>query len=115
MLQVPANLQKMSSLESEWSSTAWRAVTGLATWPVEQRRRVSAVQGGLGGAPTDGTAGDADAAVNDATWWLRNVDLEVGAGELVCVVGRVGCGKTSLISALLGEGLISQLGCAIRL
>eukprot|EP00891_Asterochloris_glomerata_P006803 jgi/Astpho2/6803/e_gw1.00103.48.1_t len=50
-----------------------------------------------------GTAGDADAAVNDATWWLRNVDLEVGAGELVCVVGRVGCGKTSLISALLGE------------
>lgn len=60
-------------------------------------------QGGLGGAPTDGTAGDADAAVNDATWWLRNVDLEVGAGELVCVVGRVGCGKTSLISALLGE------------
>ena len=79
------------------------------------RRRVSAVQGGLGGAPTDGTAGDADAAVNDATWWLRNVDLEVGAGELVCVVGRVGCGKTSLISALLGEGLISRLGCAIRL
>ncbi len=73
------------------------------------------MQGGLGGAPTDGTAGDADAAVNDATWWLRNVDLEVGAGELVCVVGRVGCGKTSLISALLGEGLTSQLGCAIRL
>ena len=81
-----------------------------AMWTVVLRRGVSAVQGGLGGAPTDGTAGDADAAVNDATWWLRNVDLEVGAGELVCVVGRVGCGKTSLISALLGEGCLSQLG-----
>ena len=39
----------------------------------------------------------------DATWWLREVNMTVGPGELVCVVGRVGSGKSSLIGALLGE------------
>lgn len=39
----------------------------------------------------------------DATWWLRDVNMNVGPGELVCVVGRVGSGKSSLIGALLGE------------
>lgn len=29
--------------------------------------------------------------------------LQVKAGELVCVVGRVGSGKSSLVQALLGE------------
>lgn len=39
----------------------------------------------------------------DATWWLRDVNVTVGPGELVCVVGRVGSGKSSLIGALLGK------------
>ena len=38
----------------------------------------------------------------DATWWLRDVNINVGPGELACVVGRVGSGKSSLIGALLG-------------
>jgi ABC-type hemin transport system ATPase subunit len=29
--------------------------------------------------------------------------VQVGPGELVCVVGRVGSGKSSLVQALLGE------------
>jgi len=38
-----------------------------------------------------------------ASWWLRDVNLQLEPGQLVAVVGRVGSGKSSLISALLGE------------
>ncbi|CAC5389793.1 ABCC1 [Mytilus coruscus] len=34
---------------------------------------------------------------------LKNIDLEVAEGELIAVVGTVGSGKSSLISAFLGE------------
>ncbi|CAL8300312.1 unnamed protein product [Merluccius merluccius] len=34
---------------------------------------------------------------------LKNVSLDIGRGKLVAVVGAVGSGKSSLISALLGE------------
>lgn len=34
---------------------------------------------------------------------LMNIDLSVRKGDLVCVVGRVGSGKSSLLSAILGE------------
>ncbi|XP_069839782.1 multidrug resistance-associated protein 1-like isoform X2 [Dendropsophus ebraccatus] len=34
---------------------------------------------------------------------LRSINLSVQKGSLVAVVGQVGCGKTSLLSALLGE------------
>lgn len=44
-------------------------------------------------------AGDED----QATWELKDINLEVGHGKLVAVVGSVGAGKSSLISALLGE------------
>uniref|UniRef100_A0A672LX45 ABC-type glutathione-S-conjugate transporter n=1 Tax=Sinocyclocheilus grahami TaxID=75366 RepID=A0A672LX45_SINGR len=41
---------------------------------------------------------------------LKNVSLDIKPGRLVAVVGAVGSGKTSLISALLGE-LHSLKGC----
>lgn len=34
---------------------------------------------------------------------LKNINITVKRGKLSAVVGPVGCGKTSLISALLGE------------
>lgn len=34
---------------------------------------------------------------------LRNINLRVQQGQLVAIVGTVGSGKSSLISAVLGE------------
>lgn len=34
---------------------------------------------------------------------LRNVDLKVKKGEFVCVIGDVGSGKSSLLSAIIGD------------
>jgi ATP-binding cassette, subfamily C (CFTR/MRP), member 1 len=34
---------------------------------------------------------------------LKNINLQVPRGSLVAVVGAVGSGKSSLLSALLGE------------
>ena len=38
-----------------------------------------------------------------ACYWLRDIDLDVGPGELVALVGRVGSGKSSVVSAALGN------------
>lgn len=34
---------------------------------------------------------------------LKNLDLEINRGEFVCLIGDVGSGKSSLLSALLGD------------
>lgn len=34
---------------------------------------------------------------------LKNINMKISHGELVAVVGSVGAGKSSLISAFLGE------------
>lgn len=38
-----------------------------------------------------------------ASWWLNDINLRIEPGQLVAIVGRVGCGKSSLVNALLGE------------
>jgi ABC-type lipoprotein export system ATPase subunit len=40
--------------------------------------------------------GDAD----EETWALREVTLEIGRGEYVCMSGPSGCGKSTLLSVL---------------
>ncbi|GAA5116405.1 ATP-binding cassette domain-containing protein [Alloalcanivorax gelatiniphagus] len=45
---------------------------------------------------------------DDGTLGVQGVDLEVGAGELVLLLGQVGSGKSSLLGAL--AGLVSSTG-----
>ena len=37
------------------------------------------------------------------TFTLKSISMKVPSGSLICIVGSVGCGKSSLLSALLGE------------
>lgn len=46
---------------------------------------------------------------------LDHVDLEVAAGDLVCIVGTSGCGKSTLLQLIAGlerpsEGRCSSMG-----
>lgn len=50
----------------------------------------------------------ASAPTTGIAWELKDVDLSVSPGELVCVVGRVGSGKSSLVQAVLGEMEVSK-------
>lgn len=39
---------------------------------------------------------------------LRSLDLKINKGEFVCIVGDVGSGKSSLLSALIGDLLLLE-------
>jgi len=61
---------------------------------------------------TPAQPGDESVVIRDATFtWdknqdrtvLQNINFKANKGELTCVVGRVGAGKSSLLQALLGE------------
>lgn len=57
-------------------------------------------------------AGDQSVSIRDATFtWdknqdknvLENINFNANKGELTCIVGRVGAGKSSLLQAILGD------------
>ncbi len=57
-------------------------------------------------------------AKGDGETALSRVDLEIAAGELICLVGPSGCGKTTLINLLAGferpsEGILEIDGRAV--
>lgn len=58
---------------------------------------------------------DVTVSIKDATFsWdseniaLSNIDFNAKSGQLTCIVGKVGTGKTALIKAILGEVPISK-------
>ncbi|OLL26952.1 Metal resistance protein YCF1 [Neolecta irregularis DAH-3] len=62
--------------------------------------------------PAVSNLGDENISIENGTFrWIRNspnptlqdINFTARKGDLSCIVGRVGCGKTSLISAMLGE------------
>jgi ATP-binding cassette, subfamily C (CFTR/MRP), member 1 len=34
---------------------------------------------------------------------LQDIDLKIRKGEFVCIIGDVACGKSSLLSAIIGD------------
>ena len=60
--------------------------------------------GGVGGGGgVGGTDGDSSGDSISRPPTLRDINLRVTRGEMVGICGVVGCGKTSLLSALLDE------------
>ncbi len=41
---------------------------------------------------------------------LKNINLNIKHGEFVCVIGDVGSGKSSLLSAMIGDMLYLDQG-----
>src|SRR5579871_2738617 len=39
---------------------------------------------------------------------LRNIDMEVAAGEMVAIMGPSGCGKTTLLNCLAGLDTVDE-------
>ena len=44
---------------------------------------------------------------------VLKADVSISKGEFVCVIGKVGSGKSSLLSAILGELICSEGGVMI--
>ena len=34
---------------------------------------------------------------------LKDIDVQIKAGEFVCIIGEVGAGKSSLLKAIIGD------------
>ena len=60
-----------------------------------------------------GSSDDGSEGGSSESFTLRNIDFSVKAGELLCVTGRVGSGKSSLVSptACLRISRTQLLGC----
>ena len=65
--------------------------------------RLAYVPNGRGPDPPPASSAVPEASVGRGGGGLRAIEFEARAGELVLVCGRVGSGKTSLCSALLGQ------------
>lgn len=90
------------------ASFSWRAQAD-SVGPGDSAVDPSAVYNplGVGG-------GGPESSVASSSFSLEDVHLRLLSGELVAVIGSVGAGKSSLVSALLGEMPLVSGACAVK-
>ena len=62
--------------------------------------KIDNIEGGLG---LDISYGTEKKKINPYEPIIKNINFEVKKGEFVCIIGEVGCGKTSLLEAILNS------------
>lgn len=112
--QKPRLDDDMDLYQKEWLKTQWEASL-LQSQLAEAERKIHALvqQQGEGTSKSETKPLTVEEAYSSATHGLpeadsrllslKRVDFHCGAGELVAVVGMVGCGKSTLINTILGE------------
>lgn len=111
--QKPRLDDDMDLYQKEWLKTQWEASL-LQSQLAEAERKIHALlQQGEGTSKSETKPLTVEEAHSSATHGLpeadsrllslKRVDFHCGAGELVAVVGMVGCGKSTLINTILGE------------
>jgi ABC-type multidrug transport system fused ATPase/permease subunit len=101
---TPANKSSEAAKPSK-GTTSLSARLGLGDRrkrPSLGKEKAEVVPSGQGAPPSD----------NEAPFQLENVTLRAGKNELIGVIGSVGCGKTSLLSALASD--MRQTGGSMR-
>jgi len=99
------NTQEVPAITIDNASFVWEqaASRGGAVAPaLEQNAEIKSNE--VSGNPDPGSDADPEGAENfREPFNIRDINLAVGRKEFIAVIGEVGCGKTSLISALAGD------------
>ena len=93
---------------------SYRKVGSADDYPVRDANQTDVAAGEAVGEADGEVDGESDIVpVNRSIETLRGVSFSVKKGQLVAIVGPVGSGKSSLLSALLGE--LNLIEGAVRL
>lgn len=99
------NTQEVPAITVDNASFVWEqaASRGRAVAPaLEQNAEIKSNE--VSGNPDPGSDADPEGAENfRKPFNVRDINLAVGRKEFIAVIGEVGCGKSSLISALAGD------------
>ena len=70
---------------------------------VEDKEDVTDKDSATSSSPKHSDSETPESGPSDVAWSLKGINLELYNNELVCVVGKVGSGKSSLVQAIIGE------------
>eukprot|EP00164_Ancoracysta_twista_P002800 GFYU01003725.1.p1 GENE.GFYU01003725.1~~GFYU01003725.1.p1 ORF type:complete len:1448 (+),score=389.90 GFYU01003725.1:187-4530(+) len=68
----------------------------------------------VSGEDTEDEEEEEDNSEAQRSFLLRDINMELHRGELIAVIGRVGSGKSTLVSSLVGDTMLASGTCKVR-